>query len=150
MSVRQIGAFLGGATVGFNQGAKAGQTLQATKSAMDADANSKKYYEGLANILDDYQNGRGIWAADQPTAQAAPLETPPPASMAPDAAGPPESIGGGSADALMQRSLAQQQPATALARTAAQPAPPTVPGDAATAAAAPGKRRLPFLQFLGG
>lgn len=148
MSVRQIGSFLGGAAKGFVGAAEAGNTLQKTKMLQEADSANKKYYEGLAGILDDYQNGRGIWAADQPTAPAAPLETPPPASMAPDAAGPPESIGGGSADTLMQRSLAQQQPASPLARGMAQPA---VPGDPVTAQlATPGKRRLPFLQFLGG
>ena len=148
MNTRGLGAFSAGLAGGIGLGTKIRGDLQAQRLAENKDMREAKYYEGIAAIFDDFLKGRGTWAADQPTAPAAPLETPPPASMAPDAAGPPESIGGGTADALMQRSLAQQQPASALARPAAQP---TVPGDAMTSAAAvPGARRLPFLRFLGG
>ena len=148
MNIRGLGAFSAGLAGGIGSGVKTRGDLLEQRLAENKDKRDEKYYEGIAAIFDEFLQGRGRWAADQPTTRAAPLETPPPASMAPDAAGPPESIGGGSADALMQRSLAQQQPASALARNVAQP---TVPGDALTVAAAgPSKRRLPFLQFLGG
>lgn len=155
MSVRKIGAFMGGASQGLSRGVGIAGQAQQQKIIGEADEANKKYYEGLATILDDYQNGRGPWAADQPTPPAAPLQTPPPPSMAPDAAGPPATIGGGDANTLMQRSLTQQQPAAPMAQAAVQAAP-QVPGEAlANGYAGPARvaqtpRRLPFFQFLGG
>lgn len=141
MSVRKIGAFAGGVAQGFS-GGKGGL---AAGAAIQQNEEATKYYQGLADIMEDFKQGRGAFARDGSGQEApAPVKlAPASASVRPDAFGPPESFGGGSADALARRSLDNtQQPATPLATSMSQPAAPTAPLSAQ-------RRRLPFADFIG-
>lgn len=145
MSIRNIGAFASGAMMGAQQGLNMRGQYMGQEHQAEEWKNQSEYYKALSGMIEDFRNGRGPWAAEAPTrANPAVSSNMTGNNPAPDAYGPPASMGGGSAADLMQRGLGAQQPASAFAKSAAQgyATPPMFPEKQ-------GWRSLPFAEFAG-